>query len=438
MYKGTAADGVPIPGKDRKVMRIIALLRKGRAGIRSRMPAFLICLLAADILLAGVLLCASGPGFDWPERSFTGVYADAREEHAGPWVVKADGRTVACVSGRKEAFSVIFGLKLMYADSVSEQLTAELKEKITIERAPQKAYRTGEVVTAPEAVRAIAKSSERKSGDAKPAVTVVSKKNVSEERTVARPVKVIKRSDMDAGVIKVKKRGADGTEHTVSEVTIENGSVAGVEEVETKATAEPESAVVYEGTAPDAKEKGEMVIDCAVRFLGTKYVWGGNDLRNGIDCSGFTKEIYAMFGVELPRHSSAQADFGTEVAYEDARAGDIICYDGHVALYIGEGKIIHATPGEIQFGENAAYRPIVSVRRIFTDEEKIEGKTADQLNFEELIGKVTPNDNTAAEESSSERDKRRQLKTREDERVAREKIEKELSDRQSTMKQDSE
>ena len=266
----------------------------------------------------------------------------------------------------------------------------------------------------------------------------MSKKNVSEERTVARSVKVIKRSDMDAGEIKVKKKGADGTEHTVSEVTIENGSVAGVEEVETKATAEPESAVVYEGTAPDATEKGEMVIDCAVRFLGTKYVWGGNDLRSGIDCSGFTKEIYAMFGVNLPRHSSAQAEFGTEVAYEDARAGDIICYDGHVALYIGEGKIIHATPGEIQFGENAAYRPIVSIRRIFTDEEKIEGKTADQLNFEELIGNVAPNDNTAAEESSSERDKRRQLKTREDERLAREKIEKELSDRQSTMKQDSE
>lgn len=99
--------------------------------------------------------------------------------------------------------------------------------------------------------------------------------------------------------------------------------------------------------------------------MGNPYVAGGTSLTNGADCSGFTYRVYSDFGYSLPRTSYEQRSAGTEVSYSDAQPGDLICYDGHVALYIGGGKIVHAsTPSSgIKIG-NANYRTILSVRRI--------------------------------------------------------------------------
>lgn len=286
------------------------------------MPAFLICAAAVFVCAAAMVpapVCfspATGAG------AAAAAAEAGRPGDGGPWIVRADGEQIACVRTRQEAESVVFGLRLLYAKTVEAQLSSDMKEDVRIERAPEKAYRRAELSDVMGAVRSIARRMESE----EPPVTVVATRTVNDERKVARPVKVIKRPDIEAGEIEIKKEGSDGKEQVVSEITLENGGVSAVKEIESVTEAEPESAVIYEGTAPDAQEMGELVIDCAVRFLGTKYVWGGNDLRNGIDCSGFTKEIYAMFGIDLPRHSSAQAKFGEEVAYEDARAGDIVCY----------------------------------------------------------------------------------------------------------------
>lgn len=111
---------------------------------------------------------------------------------------------------------------------------------------------------------------------------------------------------------------------------------------------------------------GSSVVDYATQFVGNPYVWGGTSLTNGADCSGFVQSVYKNFGVDLPRTSYEQQNAGTEVSYSDAQPGDLICYGSHVAIYMGNGQIVHASNSVdgIKVSNNAAYRTITSVRRL--------------------------------------------------------------------------
>ncbi len=111
---------------------------------------------------------------------------------------------------------------------------------------------------------------------------------------------------------------------------------------------------------------GSAVVQYAMNFVGNPYVWGGKDPNTGADCSGFTSYVYAHFGISIPSYSYSQRSVGKEVSYANARAGDLICYNGHVAIYMGNGQIVHAkgTAYGIVAYDNATYRPIVTVRRV--------------------------------------------------------------------------
>ena len=129
---------------------------------------------------------------------------------------------------------------------------------------------------------------------------------------------------------------------------------------------ESEQSSDSDSSSSSGSGSGSSVVDYATQFVGNPYVWGGTSLTGGADCSGFTQSVYANFGVSLPRTSYEQQNAGTEVSYADAQPGDLICYGGHVAIYMGNGRIVHASNSVdgIKISDNAAYRTIVSVRRL--------------------------------------------------------------------------
>ncbi len=111
--------------------------------------------------------------------------------------------------------------------------------------------------------------------------------------------------------------------------------------------------------------KGKEIANYACGFVGNPYVAGGTSLTKGADCSGFTQSVYKAFGYSLPRNSTSQRSVGKEVSYAAAEPGDIICYPGHVAIYIGNGKIVHASSAKTGIKiSNALYRDILCVRRV--------------------------------------------------------------------------
>ena len=118
--------------------------------------------------------------------------------------------------------------------------------------------------------------------------------------------------------------------------------------------------------AAPSGSNGQAVASYACQFVGNPYVYGGSSLTNGTDCSGFVMSVYSAFGIGLPHSSSALRGCGYEVNLSEAQPGDIVCYSGHVAIYVGGGTIVHAsTPSSgIKFS-NVNYRSPICVRRIF-------------------------------------------------------------------------
>ena len=129
-----------------------------------------------------------------------------------------------------------------------------------------------------------------------------------------------------------------------------------------KGTATVNSAEIL---AANGSDIGKQIAIYACGFVGNPYVPGGTSLTNGADCSGFTQSVFKAYGYSIPRSSYSQRTAGKEVSFAEAQPGDIICYAGHVALYIGNGKIVHASGVKtgIKIGY-ATYREILSVRRI--------------------------------------------------------------------------
>lgn len=115
------------------------------------------------------------------------------------------------------------------------------------------------------------------------------------------------------------------------------------------------------------------LVNYACQFIGNRYVWGGTSLTNGVDCSGFTMQVFAKFGIYLPHHSGSQAGYGTSISSSEARPGDLFFYSkggsiNHVAIYMGNGQVVHASSPKSGIKiSNAFYRTPSKVVRLIYD-----------------------------------------------------------------------
>ncbi len=164
------------------------------------------------------------------------------------------------------------------------------------------------------------------------------------------------------------------------QIAADNKKIAQIQEEERKRLAAKNGTSTYTPSASAAStvaaaqaivaassggSTGKAMANYGCQFIGNPYVPGGTSLTNGADCSGFIFRIYADFGYKVPRTSWQLRTVGTEVTLASAEPGDIVCYDGHVGMYIGGGMIVHASTQKTGIKvSNAQYRPILTIRRV--------------------------------------------------------------------------
>ena len=167
-------------------------------------------------------------------------------------------------------------------------------------------------------------------------------------------------------------------EAKAEELAAECFSYAESKEEEAARLAEEAAKAEEEAKAAEAETvgNGQAVVDYAMQFVGNPYVWGGTSLTNGADCSGFVQSVYANFGVSMPRTSSAMRSAGTEVSYSEAVPGDVICYEGHVGIYIGNGQIVNAIDEAHGIGVLQQHIQTLSLSEDFCNSSEIIRKTS--------------------------------------------------------------
>jgi cell wall-associated NlpC family hydrolase/LysM repeat protein len=181
-----------------------------------------------------------------------------------------------------------------------------------------------------------------------PYVNVTTVEEITTTKSIDYDIVYKKTSSLSKGTSKVKTKGVKGSKEVVAQVTKVNGEEVVSEVISSTVIKKATTKVVLQGTGSVTAKSGttydfvdgDEVIEYAKKFIGNPYKYGGTSLTNGADCSGFVYAIYKHFGIDLPR--VGQTSVGKVVSFKNVKKGDILFYSGHVAIYAGNGKAIHA------------------------------------------------------------------------------------------------
>ena len=260
------------------------------------------------------------------------VYADGTKVE-DPYVVKAGDEELFLVEDSKTAERVIETVIKQYTPdgaqinsiSVDKELSVDNKSLSRGEKAPT-------VLTEEEAVNYILEENSQED----PLFSVTINAEIGSVEKVEAGTQYEDSDELYKGQSEVKSEGSDGDQIVTNEITSVNGAVLTSQVIDTALLNESVDTVVYKG------------------------------LTDGADCSGFVQSVYAQFGISLPRTVGPQSNCGKGVSYSEAQPGDLICYSGHIAIYIGGGNIVHAANSRsgINVSTPKSYGAITTVRRI--------------------------------------------------------------------------
>ena len=312
------------------------------------------------------------------------------------YALTAGDKVIALVRSEDEAGDVINKAEHHYVSDKAEDVTVSAEPSISVEQKQYRLLTAPRAASADDAVDKIIANAESEDPD----VQIRTTETITEPREIDFDTVEKKSDKLIEDAVAVDSKGTPGEEMVTKSVVTLNGEEVSSEEIESKVVSEPEPEIVLTGTRKDdqedssenagsagrafhvqrnadgktfrgdlsGEEMGRKVADYALNFVGNPYVWGGESLERGADCSGFTLAVYKHFGIGLPHNANTQRNYGTGYTLATARAGDLICYDGHIGIYIGNNQIVHAmneangmTVSTIGYN----HKKILGVRRYF-------------------------------------------------------------------------
>ena len=288
-----------------------------------------------------------------------------------PYAITSDDGVVCYVENKETANEAVQNAVESLTEDLGDAVLVSVGDIISVERADRIRIDREEIVSAEEAADRIIETASMGQNDS--GLSIVSVKKETREYM---PDTVYEKDEtMLAGDSKVVYEGKEGIEEVTISVTSINGDVAEEEDIDSVIIEEGESPVIIKGilglpegedwetyTGDPVANNGGEVITTAKQYIGkVRYRKGGTSLSTGVDCVGFVRAIYRLYGIDLPANLRKQ---GKHVSYSDARAGDIICYAKHYGIYIGGGKMVHATSGKgISIG-TVSLKKLRDIRRI--------------------------------------------------------------------------
>ncbi len=328
------------------------------------------------ILVALIFVAAAAVVFNIIVKPYA-VYADGTKVE-DPCIVSADGKEIFIVENPEIASDVIREVMESYVADGGELDTLEIDEQLKIEdKTLFVGVKPPRVLTKEEAVDKVLAANDTES----PAMHVKTKTDVDITEKV-KPETVFEETDeLYDGNTALKNNGEEGEKIVTNEVTLVNGQETDSVPVAEKVTEKPVDRVIYVGTKSRpadtawrdysgsiiGEDNGMKMVNYGLQFVGNRYKYGGTSLTNGTDCSGFIYSVYRHFGYNVPRLGFYK--MGKGVCLDEAKAGDVVYYPGHYAMYMGDGKIVHAYNSRAGICVSSVHAPgrILTIRR-FVDE----------------------------------------------------------------------